>query len=276
MPGVARRMSLSSDRDRQPIYPFPFHDVVGRAMEFRPLFPASEPAPESERAPEEASQEEPEPQVDVQPLIEEWKAKLAEVDRVLQQARQRAEVLAKEAEERGYREGYGRGYEEGQALGMETAQRSLDDEVAKVRGIARAISQARQELLASLEPEIVSLALAIAKKVVGDEALRDETVIAHMVQKAVRQLGRRGPYRIRLNPRDAQRLMDRWRVKDELDGAEWELIPDERISIGGCVLESGVASVDARLETQFDLIQHALLEGQNEASDQELSDGGLD
>jgi len=45
---------------------------------------------------------------------------------------------------------------------------------------------------------------------------------------------------------------------------EWELVPDERVTPGGCILESGAATVDARLETQLNLIQKALL-GDQEA-----------
>ncbi|HEY66043.1 MAG TPA: hypothetical protein G4O02_15885 [Caldilineae bacterium] len=274
---MSDKWSSSASR-HQTLRPFLVNggEASGRSARFRPLFPGPGSPPEGDPGSPEESQGEQMSQAEVQRMADQWRAKLAEVDRVLQQARQRADALEKEAEERGYRAGYDRGYAAGHAEGMEAARRALDDEVRKVRAVAQAIAQARQELLTSLEPEIVSLALAIAKKVIGEEAQHNENVIAHMVQKAVRQLGQRGPYRIRLNPLDAQRLMDRWKAQDELDGAEWELIPDERISVGGCVLECGAASVDARLEVQLDLIQHALLEGQDAPSAQELPDATLD
>ncbi len=240
-----------------------------RSLLFRPLFPASKPEQGVPSAPVENQEEEDEVQRYNQRMAEEWVAKLAEVDQVLRQARQQAETLAQQAEAEGYQTGYAKGYAEG----MEIGRHALDQEVANVQAIAQAAAQARQELLASLEGEVVALALAIAKKIIGEEAARNGDVIAYTVQKAIRQLGQRSSYRIRLNPQDAQHLMERWKTTEALGGAEWELVPDERISPGGCILESGAGSVDARLDIQFDLIQKAFLEAQEAVAIQELPGG---
>ncbi|MCD6290461.1 MAG: hypothetical protein J7M34_08160 [Anaerolineae bacterium] len=242
-----------------------------RSPRFRPFFPPS--GGESQGASTAGrGMGEDDQQAQLQRMADEWAAKLAEVDKVLQQAHQRADALAEQARTEGYQAGYEEGYAKGYAEGMEAAQHSLDQEVAQVRAVAQAAARARQQMLEDLEEEVVSLALAVARKVIGDEAQRSEAVIAQVVQKAIRQLGRRGPYRIRLNPRDAQRLMERWGDRDELDGVEWELVPDERITPGGCILESGVAVIDARLEVQFERLWRGLLGVQDTALAQELSD----
>ncbi len=241
---------------------------AGQPPQFRPFFP--EPETDARLTPVnvEGAQDGQDPQAQDQRMADEWAARLAEVDQVLRQAHQRAEALARQAEAEGYAAGYNKGYAEG----LEIARRALDQEVANVRSVAQALAQARQQMLESLEGEIVALALAIARKVVEEEADHNEHVIVRMVQKAVRQLGQRGPYRIRLNPKDARHLAERWRAQDDLDGVEWELVPDERVAPGGCILESGAATVDARLDTQFDLIQKALLGDREALSMQGLLD----
>ncbi len=255
-------MSLFNTRRRMAdlhpiVLPLPMGDgdEGGQPPRFRPFFP--EPEADAQLTPVnvEEAPEEQDPQARSQRMADEWAAKLAEVDQVLRQAHQRAEALAKQAEAEGYKAGYDKGYAEG----LESARHALDQEVANVQAIARALAQARQQMLESLEGEVVALALAIARKVIGEEAAHNEQVITHMVRRAARQLGQRGPYRIRLNPQDAQRLAERWKAQDILDGAEWELVPDERVAPGGCILESGAAIVDARLETQLELVQKALL-----------------
>ena len=235
-------------------------EKAGQPPQFRPFFPEPEAKAPLTSGNMEEAQEEQGSQGRDQRMADEWAAKLAEVDQVLRQAHQRAEALARQAETEGYKVGYSRGYAEG----LEIARHALDQEVANVRSIAQRLAQARQQMLENLEGEIVALSLAIARKVIGEEAAHNEQVIIHTVQRAVRQLGRRGPYRIRLNPQDAQYLAERWKVQDDLNGMEWELVPDERVTPGGCILESGAATVDARLETQLNLIQKALL-GDQEA-----------
>lgn len=252
------------------VLPLPPDDTgeTGQPPSFRPFFPE----PEADARLTPVGVEEAQGGQDLstrdQRMADEWAAKLAEVDQVLRQAHQRAEVLAKQAEAEGYEAGYHKGYSEG----LELARHALDQEVANARSIAQALAQARQQMLESLEGEVVALALAIARKVIGEEASHNEQVIAHMVQRAVRQLGQRGPYRIRLNPQDARSLSERWKAQDDLGGAEWELVPDERVSPGGCILESGTATVDARLETQLELVQKALLGDREALSIQGLLD----
>jgi flagellar assembly protein FliH len=244
-----------------------------RSGEFRPLFgdPAPEPplTPPAVAEPSAAEEEEEAPQADVQRMSEEWAARLAEVDQVLRQAHQRAEALARQAEAEGYEVGYSKGYAEG----SEAARHLLDQEIAQVRQVADAARLSCQQMLQHMEGEVVALVLAIARKILGDAALQREATIVDTVHRAVARLGQQGPYRIRLNPRDAEFLSARWQTRDELDGAQWELVPDERIGVGGCILECGAATVDARIETQFELVRRALMGLQETDFVEEAGDG---
>ncbi len=247
---------------------------MARSSEFRPLFSAPVPEPpltppSVAEPPAVEEEDDDDTQTAVQRMSEEWAAKLAEVDQVLRQAHQRAEALARQAEAEGFEVGYGKGYAEG----SEAARRLLDQEIAQVRQIADAARLSRQQMLQRLEGEIIALVLAIARKILGDAALQREATIVDTLHRAIDRLGQQGPYRIRLNPRDAEFLSARWRTRDELDGAQWELIADERIGVGGCILECGAATVDARIETQFELVRRALM-GLQEADFVEEADDG--
>ena len=52
---------------------------------------------------------------------------------------------------------------------------------------------------------------------------------------------------------DVARLAGRWPKNGK---PEWELVGDERIAPGGCLVTCGASTVDARSETQIGLIQN--------------------
>jgi flagellar biosynthesis/type III secretory pathway protein FliH len=53
--------------------------------------------------------------------------------------------------------------------------------------------------------------------------------------------------------RGKQRLLDRCRAAQAV-----RFVGDERVTRGGCIIETELGIVDARLSTQLDAIEHAL------------------
>jgi flagellar assembly protein FliH len=181
-----------------------------------------------------------------------------EAYRILREARQEAEEIRRQAQERGYRQGY----EEGLRAGKQAGESVIAAEVQRIREIAESAQAARLRLLDSLEGEIVELVLAVARKIIGDELSQNPDAIVSIVRQASAQLADAKPLRVRLHPRDAQRLADFW-LRGERATSEdqhWELISDERVSPGGCIIEAGAGTVDARIETQMSEVARAFRE----------------
>ncbi len=118
-------------------------------------------------------------------------------------------------------------------------------------------------MLVELQPQVVRIAVEVARRVVRRELLTDPGMIGRTVQSALEQVAAASHARVRVHPLDAQVLQATIRellpASDE--AASVEIIPDGSIERGGCVIESDRGIVDARLETQFEEMQARLLDG---------------
>lgn len=142
----------------------------------------------------------------------------------------------------------------------ERAARLRDERMAELkeeaRQLARAelaaahleVERARQDVLSEGERSVATLALAVAQRLVLDELdARPERVQA-IVRDALDRVRRASRVRVRAHPDDAAQLMD----------LEVEIVADASIERGGCVVESELGVVDARIETRIDALARAL------------------
>ncbi len=174
----------------------------------------------------------------------------AEADRILAEAQQQVAAIQRQAEAAGRQQGFEAGLAEGRAV----AEAQARQEAAHLQTILNSILEERVRILAGAENELVELALAVARKVIGDIAVNNAEVIAYIAHRAIEQLGQSGPFQIHLHPTDVQRLSAIWPKENKPD---WKLVADERIAPGGCIVTCGAGQVDGRPETQLDLIQRA-------------------
>lgn len=165
---------------------------------------------------------------------------------------------------------YLRGYEAGEKAGMEAALESGYKEAASILKTASCLieklERLRQEMTEKSQKEILKLSIAIARKVVHAEITVNREVMAAILKAAVKKLDVKDSVRVRLNPKDAEYVTGK---KHELLGAmdgvrEMTIEEDLSVPEGGCVVEAGLAEVDARLEQQLDEITDGLMKGYEE------------
>lgn len=160
---------------------------------------------------------------------------------------------------------YLRGYEAGEKAGMEAGLESGYKEAASILKTASCLieklERLRQEMTEKSQKEILKLSIAIARKVVHAEITVNREVMAAILKAAVKKLDVKDSVRVRLNPKDAEYVSGK---KQELLGAmdgvrEMTIEEDLSVPQGGCVVEAGLAEVDARLEQQLDEITDGLM-----------------
>lgn len=160
---------------------------------------------------------------------------------------------------------YLRGYEAGERAGMEAGLESAHKEAASLLKTASCLIEKleclRQGITEKSQEEILKLSLAVARKVVHAEITVNKEVVAAILKAAVKKLDVKDSVRVRLNPRDAEYISGK---KHELLGAmdsvkEMTIEEDQSILQGGCVVEAGLAEVDARIVQQLDEITEGLL-----------------
>src|SRR5262245_17114959 len=145
------------------------------------------------------------------------------------------------------------GLERGQAEGREQARREESQKLGEsIRRILDEVDRHRNRLATEAERDVVRLAVAIAEKIVKAEIKRGTPVAENNLRAALRRAVRGHGLEIRLHPEDAARLRSAAET-----GAT--ILADPSVSPGGCVVRSGVGSVDLDIRTQLDEIERGLL-----------------
>ncbi len=112
-------------------------------------------------------------------------------------------------------------------------------------------------------PAAIALATKMAEQIIGRAVTVAPEVMADIVGAALDACRPRGDWvRVRVHPDDAAAVIAR---RDALAGrappaAALEIVGDDSVGRHGCVIETAVGRVDARLETQLDALERALTE----------------
>ncbi|EXJ16871.1 FliH/SctL family protein [Imhoffiella purpurea] len=168
--------------------------------------------------------------------------------------------------EAGFREGYQAGYQEGrekadaeaaaesqereareQGLREQTEQ-TLRETVAALEGIAHDLADPLASLGDDLEPELLTLTVTLAERVIMDELDRRPDLLLGVLQRALDQLpSRHHKIRIHVHP-DEQRILETY-AQGMDESITW--VADQEMRRGGCIVESGPSRIDARFETRL-------------------------
>ncbi len=169
---------------------------------------------------------------------------MASAKRIVAEAESEADAIRTDAAARGYQEGLARGLAESREQWREQLRRVTD--------LAERAVVDRESLIRSAERQLVELALAIAAKIIHREATCDETVVLSTVRAAIERLSATDQVRILVNAEDLAIVEEGMaEVAAAGLGFEYEVVADERVQRGGCILETKAAVIDARIETQL-------------------------
>jgi type III secretion protein L len=168
------------------------------------------------------------------------------------------------------------------ALAQEKARQILDEaerergailEQARQEGHAKGLAewnhilaqatQRGEELARSWEENMLRLSVRVAEKIIGEELKLHPETIAGIVREALAGIRPGRHLVIQVNDAEAQEVRTRTaRLKESLSaGCEIEIVASATVPAGGCVIESELGIVDARLETQLKCLEEALVRG---------------
>jgi flagellar biosynthesis/type III secretory pathway protein FliH len=156
----------------------------------------------------------------------------------------------KEAFERGLREGENRAKVVCEA--RETASRDA------VRKAVEAFRTEREEYFSRVEPEVVQLSLAIARKILHREAQVDPLLLSGLVHVALEKLDAGTRVRLRVPPVDTHF----WNECFAESGGTIlpEISGDPALKHGECALETEIGSTQISLETQLKEIEQGFFD----------------
>jgi flagellar assembly protein FliH len=156
-------------------------------------------------------------------------------------------------------EAYRKGFMKGEQAGLELIRKKAAPVVENLKQTLLEASQLRKQFHFNAEKEVVSLALAVSKKVICHEVTFNKEVLPGIVRQALLKVVDNGDIKIKLRPSDVQFFKDaRLELIDSLDNIEAvEFVEDETIQMGGCVIETNIGEIDSRIEKQLQIIEAA-------------------
>ena len=164
-----------------------------------------------------------------------------------------------DAYQKGFNDGLEKGAEEGQKAGFECASKKLEPLLNSLKDALLQLKDLRSSTYLQIEKEIVELSLAIARKVVWREIKTDRKVVLDVVREAMSRLENPGNIKIKMHPADLQFIKEsEYNLSDLIGNIEnVSLEAEENIQSGGCIIETNLGEIDARIENQIQAIEES-------------------
>jgi len=175
-----------------------------------------------------------------------------EAEKIILEAEKKVSEIEHDAYMKGHEAGREEGYKEGQAEVMR-----LIDRLSTIVSTAVDI---RDELIKSSEKLMTEMILMIARKVIKDEIVERREIVINNIREAIKRVKDRDRIDIKVNFADLDMTTAH---KDELikmmeSLKKINIYEDSRIERGGCIIETDVGTIDARISSQLDAIEEAI------------------
>lgn len=149
-------------------------------------------------------------------------------------------------------------WQSGHEAGLAEARQQQTDEEQRIGMSALARSQALladleagvQALQGELAQQVLALALEFGRHIACQQIRLDADALLPVLAESMQHVGQRHrQLELTVNPEDAA-VAQQW-FASEHPGLSLKIVPNPRISRGGCLLEAGSTTVDSRLETRI-------------------------
>lgn len=179
---------------------------------------------------------------------------VTEGQKIVQQAREEAARIKKQAEEILVKVGEERdrerkrGLEEGRQQGLaEVSQKIL------------AATHEKERLFRDIERDIIRLTYDISEKIIGKDLHERETAIVDLIRQALHaSIGQKVV--ILVHPQDFEVVRKNQQLLIQaLDASKTiQIRPDDKVKPKGCLIDTEIGTIDAQLETQLAAVRKAL------------------
>ena len=151
---------------------------------------------------------------------------------------------------------YTEGFMKGEEAGTESERKRLQNIFDTFDKAISELWELKEGLCLNIERGAVELALAIAKKVVSHEVSVNEETLLGVLKGALEKVIDQEKIKIRINKLDLQFINESgYQISGLTDNFKDVIIEgDDTISRGGCVIETGFGSIDARIESQLQAV----------------------
>ncbi len=157
------------------------------------------------------------------------------------------------------KQGFERGVHEGEARTKKDFEQSLSVTRATVAKSLEEFKIQRASYFNRIEPEVVQLALSIARKILRREAQMDPLLLAGMVHVALEKVDQGTRVRLRAHP-DEIHFWNGYFSETSALSISPEIIGDATLQHGECALETDAGNTQICIETQLKEIEQGFFD----------------
>ncbi len=162
---------------------------------------------------------------------------------------------------------YRRGFADGRKKGMidventwhELSAQKIEPPLVSLQEALLQLKNIRKETNRQIENEVVELALAIARQVICQEITIDREIVICVAREALAKVEDPGRIKIKMSPSDLQFIKETRsqlsKLIENIDNVTLEAV--ENIQSGGCIIETDLGEIDARIEKQLQAVQES-------------------
>ena len=184
----------------------------------------------------------------------------------------KAALTAGQREERAYRKGFAdgkaQGMNDGEHTGFELGTQKIEPFISSLKEAVIQLNAIREETYQQIEKEVVELALAIAQKVICREISTDQETVVCVAREALAKIDDPGKIKIKMNPSDLQFINEtKYQLSNLIDGVNNVTFEaEENIQSGGCIIETELGEIDARIEKQLQTVAESFRSAMEKAN----------
>ncbi len=155
---------------------------------------------------------------------------------------------------------YRQGKEEGSIEGYTRARTEFADTHQILQKLIADFDLKQREILEKSERTVLNLLFKMITKIVPTISAQQSDIIEATLRKLLKSYQSAGRIKIALNPQDLEKMR---KIESDIrsrfpDMKELSLTADASISPGGCIMETDMGKIDARIETQLDEMEKEL------------------
>ncbi|MFC1770511.1 FliH/SctL family protein [Candidatus Margulisiibacteriota bacterium] len=153
------------------------------------------------------------------------------------------------------------GYEKGKEIGLSELRQQGQELIDAVNSLAKE----KERIIKEQEPELLSLSIKIAERIVQTKIEQDPEVINKVVDDAIRRITDKDRVIIRVNAKDAEVVRKHRDYLHKLmsDIKNLEVEEDKRVERGGCIIETKLGFIDSSTCTKLETIEKAIFASYN-------------
>lgn len=189
----------------------------------------------------------------------------AECEALLLDAKDEAELIRDDAK----REGYAKGFEEGYKVGHDNGEKNARDELKDTINAANKQAEktlqdakvATADYFVRAEDDVAKIILMAIEKILPQHFIDVPKEILPVVREAIKYVRDQKEVKVHVEPNSYDLVLV---ARGELQGmltdgtAILEIISDDALKPGDCVIETPNGGVDARLSTQMEVVKDAI------------------